>query len=213
MPPSADDLSLLRDTWAALCAPAGISRHSLAFQLIATAYADPSRHYHTTAHIAQCLRALEPVRALCTDPLAASAALLFHDYVHDPTRHDNEERSADEARRALRAIGWPPLTIDAVAAMIIATRHTHPPATPDESIVADIDLAVLGSPPDQFDAYERAIRREYAHVPDADFRTGRAAILRQFLARPRLYATDHFAARCESQARQNLAQSLAALEA
>jgi predicted metal-dependent HD superfamily phosphohydrolase len=207
-----DDLVLLKDTWAAVCAETGVVRHDLAFQLIASAYADPARHYHNTRHIADCLREFQPVRALCERPLAVAAALLFHDYVYAPTRHDNEERSADEAAMALAALRWPPLTIDAVRSMILATRHAHPPDSADAAIVVDIDLAILGKPADEFDAYERAIRQEYAHVPAAEFRTGRAAVLRNFLARPRIYATDHFAARYEMRARQNLGQSIASLE-
>jgi predicted metal-dependent HD superfamily phosphohydrolase len=201
---AADDLTLLKDTWAELCAETGVTRHDLAFQLIASTYAEPARHYHTARHIADCLREFQPVRGLCGRPLAVAAALLFHDHVYEPTRHDNEERSADEAAMALAALRWPPLTIAAVRSMILATRHAP--------IVDDIDLAILGKPSDDFDAYEKAIRREYAHVPAEEFRTGRVAVLRHFLARPRIYATDHFAARYEMQARQNLGQSIAGLE-
>jgi predicted metal-dependent HD superfamily phosphohydrolase len=208
-----EDLKLLNDTWASLCAATGVLRHELAFQLIALAYSDPQRHYHNAHHIAQCLRELEPVRALCEEPLSVSAVLLFHDYVHEPTRHDNEQRSADEAALALRAIGWSPPMIDLVREMILATRHASVPATPDAAIVTDIDLSIFGKPPDEFDAYERAIRQEYAHVPDDSFRTARTVVLRQFLTRPRIYNTDHFAGRYEMTARQNLAGSLAALSA
>jgi predicted metal-dependent HD superfamily phosphohydrolase len=207
-----DDLALLRDTWGSLCAETGVTRHELAFQFIASTYADPSRHYHNTSHIAASLRELESVRTLSERPLAVAAALLFHDFVYDPTRHDNEQRSAEEAATALGALRWPPPTVDMVRAMILATRHTHPPDSADAAIVADIDLAVLGKPPEAFEAYEAAIRQEYAHVPAAEFRAARAAVLRQFLARPRIYTTDHFAARYEMQARQNLGRSIASLE-
>lgn len=207
----AEDLALLRGVWAAACAAAGVDRFELAFQLIEYAYAAPERHYHNVAHVADCLRELAPVRSECDDPLAAEAALLFHDYEYDPARHDNEERSADEASVALRAVGWPQGRIEAVRDLILATKHAAPPATPDAAVVADADLSILGKPPDTFDAYERAIRREYAHVADDAFRAGRAAVLREFLSRPRIYATDAFAARYEMQARENLGRSLSAL--
>ena len=63
-----------------------------------------------------------------------------------------------------------------------------------------------------FDTYERAIRLEYAHVPDDAFRAGRSKILRHFLARPRLYHLPWFADRYAAPARSNLQRSLAALE-
>ena len=207
----ADDLTLLKNAWAAACAAAGVERFELAFQLIEYAYAAPDRHYHNVKHVADCLRELAPVRGSCADPLAAEAALLFHDYDYHPSRHDNEERSAEEAGMALRAVGWPPARIDAVRSLILATKHAAPPPTPDAAVVADVDLSILGKPPEVFDAYEKAIRLEYAHVPHDAFRAGRAAVLRSFLSRPRIYATDAFASRYEMAARENLGRSLSAL--
>lgn len=48
-------------------------------------------------------------------------------------------------------------------------------------------------------------------MPEAAFRSGRAAVLRKFLARPRLFQTDPFLA-LEDQARSNLAREIANLE-
>ena len=206
-----EDLALLKNVWAAACDAAGVQRYELAFQLIEYAYGAPGRHYHNVRHVADCLRELGPVRGACADPLAVEAALLFHDYEYDPARRDNEERSAEEAGTALRAIGWPAARVDAVGDMIRATKHAAPPATADAAVVVDADLAILGKPPHVFDAYERAIRREYAHVPDDAFRAARAAVLRAFLSRPQLFTTGAFASRYEMQARENLARSLSGL--
>ena len=112
---------------------------------------------------------------------------------------------------ALRALGWPGDRTDAVRGLILATLHASLPLSADAAVVADIDLAVLGKPQEAFDDYERAIRREYGHVAEAAFRAGRAEVLRGFLARPRIYATDSFARRYEMTARQNLGRSLSAL--
>ena len=209
---AADDLAVLKAAWAGACAAAGVGRYELAFQLIEYAYTAPDRHYHNAKHVADCLRELVPVRSQCADPLAAEAALLFHDYEYNPTRHDNEERSADEAAMALRAIGWAGERIEKVRGLVLATKHAAVPATGDAAVVVDIDLSILGKPPETFDAYERAIRREYAHVPDDAFRAGRSAVLRAFLSRPRIYATDEFAGKYEMAARQNLGRSLSALQ-
>ena len=78
----------------------------------------------------------------------------------------------------------------------------------DEQLIADIDLSILGKPLEEFDAYERAIRREYAHVIEHDFAAGRARFLRGLLARPRIYATEAFARRYEDSARRNLGRSV-----
>jgi predicted metal-dependent HD superfamily phosphohydrolase len=207
-----EDLDVLRGAWAGLCAVTGVARHELAFGLIALAYSEPHRHYHNAHHVAECFRELEPVRQACARPLEVDAALLFHDIVYDPTRHDNEDRSADEAAMALRALGWTAPGAQAVGELIRATKHASAPTTPDAAVVVDVDLAILGQAPEAFEAYERAIRREYEHVPEPAYRAGRANVLRRFLSRPQIYATDYFAGRYEMAARQNLGQSIAALE-
>ena len=203
-----EDLSVLKDAWAAACAATGLRHYDLAFELIRQAYSAPARHYHNVRHVAECLREVAPVRAACEDGLAVGSALLFHDYLYDPTRHDNEDRSADEAATALRAIGWEGPRVRVVRELILATKHAAAPAAPDAAVVVDADLSILGKPDETFDDYERAIRREYAHVPDDAFRAGRAAVLRGFLSRPRIYATDYFADRYEMSARRNLGRSL-----
>ena len=96
--------------------------------------------------------------------------------------------------------------------MILATKHDAIPEDGDARLLVDIDLAILGSAPGRFDAYERQIREEYAWVPEADFRAGRARLLRSLLDRPRIYATDWFHDRLEEKARANLERSLRALE-
>ncbi|MGY3548740.1 putative metal-dependent HD superfamily phosphohydrolase [Bradyrhizobium sp. USDA 4472] len=46
---------------------------------------------------------------------------------------------------------------------------------------------------------------------DADYRAGRAAVLRRFAARPVIYPDSSFAATYDRRARANLARELAAL--
>ena len=81
----------------------------------------------------------------------------------------------------------------------------------DEQLLVDVDLAILGAPPDRFDEYETQVRREYAHVPETDFRARRKRILEGFLSRPRLYATAAFFDSHEQQARANLRRSIGRL--
>ena len=90
-----------------------------------------------------------------------------------------------------------------------ATRHAALPALPDERLVADIDLAILGAAPRRFAQYERQVRAEYAAVPEETFRHRRRAILQAFLDRPHLYGTAHFRQALEARARDNLARAIA----
>ena len=93
--------------------------------------------------------------------------------------------------------------------LVLATRHrSDPPPSADGAVVADVDLTILGEPPDRFDAYQAAIRREYSWVPSFVYRRRRARLLEGFLARERIYATDRFYERYEAAARRNLARAL-----
>jgi predicted metal-dependent HD superfamily phosphohydrolase len=208
-----DDARLL-DEWAALCAEQNVFDAEITDQLPAplAAYARPERHYHNADHVAECLRELDAVRAECDDPAAAGAALLFHDCVYDPTRGDNEERSADAAWAELAPLGWGEPFLGHVRELILATKHSAGPETGDAGIVSDIDLSILGKPREVFDAYDRAIRREYSHVDDEAFAVGRAKVLRQFLVRPAIYSTATFRGLYERAARENLARAVARWE-
>lgn len=101
--------------------------------------------------------------------------------------------------------------------MIEATaRHEIPQDTTVEEVAdvaefLDMDLSILGAPEPVFDAYETAVRAEYAFVPDDLFRAGRSRILAGFLERPTHYFSEWGRARFEDRARANLSRSLAAL--
>ena len=81
--------------------------------------------------------------------------------------------------------------------------RTHEPSSPRSAVVLDLDLMSLAAPWPEFEANGHAIRREYAHVPDAEFTAGRTAFLGQLLQRPRLFHSP-FGARFEAPARSNL---------
>jgi predicted metal-dependent HD superfamily phosphohydrolase len=194
--------------WQSLCARAGMGTESL-FQTIATRYQEPHRHYHNLEHITDCLETFEPVRGLAQHEIAVEWAIWFHDVLYDTHSPDNEARSAAEATSLLSAVGAAKDLAATVAELILATRHIAPPRSHDEALLMDIDLSILGAASDRFDRYETAVRREYDWVPDEVFWTKRAAILGDFLARPRIFHSDWFGERLERIARENLERSAA----
>jgi predicted metal-dependent HD superfamily phosphohydrolase len=175
------------------------------------AYRSTDRHYHNIGHILHCLGELDCLRPSCTNADAVELAIWYHDAVYDPKAKDNEKRSAELAAGAMQAAHLKSDLIGHVENLILATRHSAVPAEPDPQVLVDIDLSILGQPHESFAAYEHAIRKEYAHVPDGAFREGRSTILRSFLDRPTIYSTAPMRAKYESAARVNLSRSLSTL--
>lgn len=170
-------------------------------------YREAHRAYHNEAHVRTMLAALQSREAL-TPSLAL--AVWGHDLIYDPRAHDNEERSADQFDAWLAVQGATEPLRETVRNLILATRHNAAPADTAEALMIDADLAILGSDAPVFDAYDAAIRQEYAHVYADAYRAGRSRILLSFLARPRIFTTSEFSA-LEPHARRNLARALAQL--
>ena len=172
------------------------------------AYAEDHRAYHDFAHVRACLRELDGVSASAAHPEEIEMGLWFHDAIYDPRRDDNEERSAQWAARALRECGVGEAVVARIGSMIRATRHHASARTADEALLLDIDLAILGGDEARFRRYDADIRKEYAWVPERDYRAARERVLRGFLERDPIYRTDVMRTRYEANARRNIAAAL-----
>ncbi|MFD3516091.1 hypothetical protein [Streptomyces sp. NPDC058657] len=172
-------------------------------------WSEPQRHYHTTAHLAAVLGHLDALADHAADPDAVRLAAWFHDAVYLPERDTNEDRSARLAERALPELGIS-AQVTAEVARLVRLTVTHDPDPEDTNgeALCDADLAILAAPPEAYAAYAAAVRSEYAFVPDPDFRTGRAAVLAQLLALPRLFRTPYGTRNWAEAARHNLSTEL-----
>lgn len=184
---------------------------------LARRYAEPHRAYHGIDHIAALAQLFVEVargpgwRA----PIEVALAILFHDAIYEPGRPDNEDRSAELAIETLRDT---PISqavdIQRIAEMVRATKTHDQLTNADDHDLAhfiDADMSIIGTPPDVYDAYAQAVRREFSSIPTPMFDRGRAAFLTKQLARASLFHTPWFRARYEAPARTNLARELATL--
>jgi predicted metal-dependent HD superfamily phosphohydrolase len=181
-------------------------------QLLA-AYGDPGRGYHDTRHLAEVLERLDELAAAGVqfEERPVRLAAWFHDAVYDG-RPGAEERSAQWAERALVGL-VAEAEVAEVGRLVRLTEHHRPDdGDPNGCALSDADLAVLASGPERYRDYVRDVRREYAAVPDAEFRHGRAAVLRALVEPERLFRTDHARARWEAAARRNVAEELRELD-
>ncbi len=134
-------------------------------------------------------------------------AAWFRDAVYDG-QPDAEERSAGLAESRL-----PDPPAAEVARLVRMTEHHQ--AFPDDlnaAALSDADLAILAADADRYDAYTRDVRTEYAQFSDADFRAGRAAVLKDLLAGPSLFRTTHGQALWEEAARANVQAEIEKLQ-
>jgi predicted metal-dependent HD superfamily phosphohydrolase len=110
-----------------------------------SAWAEPQRRYHTLRHLVDSLDLLEPALGTATHPAEVELALWFHDAVYALRGKDNEAQSAAWASRSLHAAGVAPEPAARVVALVLATRHAALPASDDERLLVDVDLAILGT--------------------------------------------------------------------
>jgi predicted metal-dependent HD superfamily phosphohydrolase len=187
------------------------SDRALGAQLVAS-YDHPDRGYHDSRHLAEVLERLHELAARGEefDLMAVVLAAWFHDSVYD-AQPDAEKRSAAWAAEALLTLVEPAM-VEEVVRLVLLTEH-HRPADDDRNgcALSDADLAILAAPTARYTEYVASVRREWAHVSDADFAAGRALILRDLLAKPYLFHTAHARASWEAAARANVERELATL--
>ncbi len=172
-------------------------------------YAEPHRHHHTADHVRAVLTAAErPAASLpAQERHLLALAICAHDVVYEGAAGEDERASAAWAAETLTRAGLARDLITRVQTLVLATI-THEPEDDLEAILLDADLAVLAADASTYDAYARAVRREYARYDDEAWASGRARVLRALLTRPRIYTR---AAELERRARHNLRAELATL--
>jgi predicted metal-dependent HD superfamily phosphohydrolase len=171
-------------------------------------YSEPHRAYHTLRHLAECLDLRQRFRAPSSIPAEVELVLWFHDAIYDPTRQDNEERSAKWLDEVAHDCRLGDATRRRLRDLVMVTRHDAAPMSLDQAVLVDTDLAILGAPLERFDEYDRQIRKEYRHVPAFLYRRKRRQVLQGFLGRDRIYSTTRYFEAFERQARENLVRAI-----
>lgn len=155
---------------------------------------------------------LLPVRNHVHDWQILIFSVAYHDIFYDPSRHDNEERSADLAFDRLSEVSLPRNKKEKCQRRILATKHHQLNDDHDTNLLIDADLSILGEEAHIYSRYAAQIRREYSHVPDHFYKAGRRNVLERFLQMENIYKTEYFQDKYEDQARTNIADELRSLE-
>ena len=207
-PNQALDPSRFERLWRGCAQVAATQDTAEIFATLRTLYAEPHRHYHTAAHICECLARMDFARAELgevagVDWAEVELALWFHDAIYQSGNPANERESADFFLARARG-NLPAETCAAVESHIMDTRHRAPAQSSGGQLVADIDLSGMGMAAQSFQRDGRNIRREFSHLSDPDYARGQWGFLQNLLARERIFGSDFFHAKFETQARQNI---------
>lgn len=166
---------------------------------------EPHRKYHNTKHLEDVLLSLDHLQTvgetIATETLLAA---WYHDAIYEG-RQSDEEKSAQLAHATLQKLGINREISDTVAELILATK----PATDSShgfefAHLLDADLAIFAASNHRYLEYAQAVRQEYSHVTEEDFRTGRSKILTSYLERPQIYYGTSAQSLWEARARKNL---------
>ncbi|GAB2595269.1 hypothetical protein Aab01nite_26180 [Paractinoplanes abujensis] len=178
---------------------------------LVTRWSEPQRQYHTVDHLTAVLDVIDRFAGLAPHPERVRLAAWMHDAVYDPRAlgDANERDSAEFAEGLLQTLGVPAETAREVARLVgLTAGHATGEDDPDGELLCDADLAVLAGDEVAYAEYTAKIRREYAHVPDDDFRAGRAQVLKALLELPSIYRLAPLREQWEARARANLEREL-----
>ena len=177
-------------------------------------YNEAHRAYHNLSHLKQLFIQFDDIKQHLQQPYLVALALYYHDVIYDPTRTDNEAKSAGYAVEQLQSyLNAKQCQRICTLIMMTAAHQLSDNTDRDAAYLLDMDLSILGAPWANYKKYAQAVRQEYAHVSDAEYCTGRASVLNSLLAHPALYLTDYYYSRLEKQARANIKREIILLRA
>lgn len=209
-----DLIGSLKIRWLNLCSDVNCNNDekSGVFNSLVTLYMEPHRAYHNLKHVYNLLGWAEIFKESIRDFQTIGLAVWFHDAIYDASRNDNEEQSANLAVGRLKHLKVLDSQIAQVQQMILATKtHDLTDLNSDGKLFLDLDLSILGADKLAYQAYSRAIRREYDFVPEPLYRTGRQRILQNFLHRKFIYSNISCQEKFELLARENIKREIVEL--
>ncbi len=181
-------------------------------------YYEYFRRYHTyEEHILPGLCLFEKTCGICEEPILVELAWWYHDVIYIPASPHSEVISADKAHFDCIQLGYGQEIATTVQKLVMATQHFKTaPVTPDEKFIHDLDLAILGSDPEEYKKYEKLIREEYSFVDDKAFAQGRLQVLDRFICntpllyemKTTLFKTQYFQDHFEKKAIDNILREI-----
>ncbi len=181
------------------------------WQEIEKSYSHKSRKYHNLTHLENMILELEEVKNEILDYDSLLFSIFYHDIIYKATSKDNEEKSAEFAKRRLEKINISSERISKIYNQILATKTHSKSLDSDTNFLLDSDLAILGKDWETYENYTQKIRKEYSIYPDFLYNPGRKKVLIHFLEFEEIFKTDNFKDKYEMLARENIRKEISRL--
>lgn len=174
-------------------------------------YASKNRHYHNLNHLSDIYIQLLSIQKQIENWNIILFTLFYHDAIYIATKKDNEEQSAQMAKRILAEIGVAPNNIGLCFDQILATKSHLMSPDNDTNLFTDADLSILGRDWSSYNNYCKQIRKEYSIYPNFLYKRGRRKVIQHYLSMDSIFKTEEFKTKFEEQAIYNLKKELASL--
>lgn len=171
-------------------------------------YSSKKRHYHTLQHLDNLLSQLTEVKSEIQNWETILFTLFYHDIIYNSIKSNNEVKSAELAEKRMKHISVSNDKIELCKKQILATKSHIKSTDSDTNYFTDADLSVLGQNWETYLLYCRNVRKEYSIYPALVYNPGRKKVLNHFLSMDRIFKTDFFYNKFETQAKQNLQQEI-----
>lgn len=206
-------MGFLKEVWDMLSYQLSIPKvesHKILDEII-TSYSQPHRSYHNLSHIYSLLMMAEEYYDFIDNPILFELSIWFHDLIYDPSRNDNEEKSAERALELLSPfIG--DAFLENLKQMILSTiKHSPILKDLDNELFLDLDMSVLAADPEVYQTYTKAIRKEFKIFPDDMYHLGRRTVLENFKNKESIFLTQFFKSNFEKKALENINAELLSL--
>lgn len=174
-------------------------------------YSNTSRTYHTLTHLENLFEQLNEVKSHINNWDTILFTMFYHDVIYSPSRNDNEEQSAEVARKQLQSLSVPQEMISKCIQQIITTKSHSISTDNDTNIFTDADLSILGQDWEVYSEYSKQIRKEYSIYSDSEYNLGRKNVIKHFLDMENIFKSDIFRVKYENPARRNLLREMECL--
>ncbi|KAL1130302.1 hypothetical protein AAG570_013240 [Ranatra chinensis] len=177
-------------------------------------YSRPERVYHNLTHLLDKYLLYRTVEAHITNKTAVCLALFFDYLEYDPKSMENSEKNIERFKTFSSETGIntdSELYVDVIALLRCSGTHITEEhkakdmyGTEDKHYFLDLDVAILGTEPDQYAEYAEKVKQEYHFLPPHLYNSLRLKVLQNFLQIPNIFATKVFRDKFEKQARLNI---------